>query len=154
MSLTVRLAGKQWVILGSMKWPHDLFIKDKNGGFVAKVYGGQDRKKPGRRPQNINANAAAIAAVPQLLEQTETLMNFFKEAHQHEIDKNHYGDTTPCSYCQAIKDAETLLKKIDDAEPEIINSDCLTGLGTCRDALTSDKVIDGLADDIFECGGK
>jgi hypothetical protein len=46
------------------------------------------------------ANARLIAAAPDLLA-------YLKEAHQEEIDNNHYGDgSKDCSYCRAIASAE------------------------------------------------
>ena len=52
------------------------------------------------------ADAALIATAPDLLQSLKTVTAYLQEAHQDEIDKNHYGDKTPCSYCQAIADAK------------------------------------------------
>jgi len=41
----------------------------------------------------------------------ETMVEHAKEAHQHEIDKNHYGDKQPCSYCEDIKVANEAIAK-------------------------------------------
>ena len=50
----------------------------------------------------------------ELLDRIETLKDYLLEAHQSDIDDDHAGDDLtvyPCSYCQAIEEAEELLKE-------------------------------------------
>jgi len=40
----------------------------------------------------------------------ENLKNLLTEAHQLEVEENHFGDKHRCSYCAAIHEAEEILK--------------------------------------------
>lgn len=41
------------------------------------------------------------------LECMDQLTDFLTEAHQDELDRNHYGDSpSNCSYCEAMKEAK------------------------------------------------
>jgi len=56
-------------------------------------------------------DAALFASSTDMREALETMVEHAKEAHQHEIDKNHYGDKQPCSYCEDIKVANEAIAK-------------------------------------------
>jgi len=60
------------------------------------------------------AIAYLIASSPELLYICKILLSDLAEAHQHEIDSNHYGDGPDgCSYCKDIKIAKSIIAKIE-----------------------------------------
>lgn len=48
----------------------------------------------------------------ELADSHGTLLEYMAEAHQPEIDKNHHGDKTPCTYCEAIKRAKEIREEL------------------------------------------
>ena len=52
--------------------------------------------------------------IKQAIETIRTLVEYLEEAHQDEIDKKHYGDKEPCSYCRAIREGTRLADKIEE----------------------------------------
>ena len=57
------------------------------------------------------ADAKLIAAAPDLLAALEEMTEYMEEAHANEIERNHYGDTAPCSYCVNIAAAKAAIAK-------------------------------------------
>jgi hypothetical protein len=51
----------------------------------------------------------SLEILDSLVEVTEML----REAHQDEVENNHYGDGPEgCSYCKAIRRAEAIIEKV------------------------------------------
>lgn len=71
---------------------------------IATVYYGETKEER-------LANAALIAAAPELLKAVELLEAYLFESHEHEILTNHGNDTTPCSYCAALEQAREVIAK-------------------------------------------
>lgn len=68
----------------------------------------------------------------------ENLVFCLKESHEDEIKNNHYGDDS-CSYCRAIKDAESVLEDIKSFE-----SKGATFPGVSNDAASSDVLDENI----------
>ena len=70
------------------------------------------KHEPKRKPNK--EELRKIQRETELLDRIETLKDYLLEAHQSDIDDDHAGDDLtvyPCSYCQAIEEAEELLKE-------------------------------------------
>ena len=66
-----------------------------------------------RSVEAANALAKAYNAYSPLLECVKTLKENLEEAHQDELQTNHFGDGPDgCSYCEAIKQANDLLSQL------------------------------------------
>ena len=63
----------------------------------------------GPYPVHLNPDEANAGELLNLL---RDMKDFLKEAHQEEIDNDHYGDDS-CSYCDKIKEAEELIDAIE-----------------------------------------
>ena len=63
----------------------------------------------------IQANAKLIAAAPELLAVAGRLFAYLAEAHEQEMLTNHGDDSSPCSYCEALAEARSVIAKAGGA---------------------------------------
>ena len=82
------------------------------------VYGYQVAElAPWMESEHIAANAALIAAAPDLLTALQTITLYLAEAHAEDTAAAHYGDDT-CSYCDAIEAANRAIARATAAGAE------------------------------------
>lgn len=87
-------------------------INGQRRQHVAEVWSGDDCNM-----EVVSANAALIAAAPDMFVALGSLLENLEEVHQDELETNHGGDGAEgCSYCKSIAAAKAAIAKAVNRE--------------------------------------